>query len=76
MLREYHSHLQTQKDALRERFGQVYEDIEHVFAELDVISADLQNVQQSTVKLNATFAKHGFSANLRTPSDRSVLLHC
>lgn len=56
---------------MKERHGEVYADIEHVKSELDALAAELHNLTEHAVSLDASFDRYGYSAHLRTKDESS-----
>lgn len=77
-IRDLHTHHQTRRDELREKHGELYEDIENVKSELDALAAEIHHVTAHAVSLDASFDRYGYSAHLRTTDDdseRSSIMH-
>lgn len=70
-LRKAHSHYDSQREMLRAKHGDDYDEFENVRAELDNLSSELHQLTDHAVALDANFSKYGYSAHLRTYDDHS-----
>lgn len=70
-VRELHAHHESRRDELKERHGELYTDIEHVKSELDALAAELHQITNHAVSLDASFDRYGYSAHLRTKDEDS-----
>lgn len=70
-VRELHAHHQSKRDELRERHGDLYNDIETVKSDLDALASELHQITTHAVSLDASFDRYGYSAHLRTKDDDS-----
>ncbi|KAI9670122.1 MAG: hypothetical protein M1817_004459 [Caeruleum heppii] len=68
-LRETHGHHERRRDELRKKDGDAYDEFENVRTELDALAAELHNITDHGVALDANFSKYGYSARLRTKGD-------
>lgn len=68
-LRKAHSHVEQQREFLREKHGQDYDEFERVRADLNSLSIDLHMLTDHAVSLDASFSKYGYDAHLRTYDD-------
>lgn len=64
VIREIHAHHEERRSKLREQHGTVYDDFEHIHAQLDNLSAELQLLTERGVALDASFSKFGYDAHL------------
>lgn len=64
-LRKAHSHYDEQREKLRAKHGDDYDEFENVRAELDHLSSELHMLTDHAVQLDANFSKYGYSAHLR-----------
>jgi hypothetical protein len=63
-LRETHNHHEKQRDNLRIKHGDLFDEFERVMRELDRLSTELHMVSEHAVQLDANFEKYGYSAHL------------
>ncbi|KAE8452640.1 hypothetical protein EG329_013899 [Mollisiaceae sp. DMI_Dod_QoI] len=65
-IRELQAHHESRRASIRETHSDIYHDFEHIRSELDAISAELDQLTDHHVTLDANFSKFGYSAHLRT----------
>lgn len=65
------SHHEGKREALRLKYGDDFDEFEHVRAELDHLVSELHMLTDHAVSLDANFSKYGYSAHLRTFDDES-----
>ncbi|KAJ8071428.1 hypothetical protein OCU04_001749 [Sclerotinia nivalis] len=70
-LRAAHTHHESKRQALKDKHGDAYDEIENVKSELDVLVSELHMLTDHAVALDANFSKYGYSAHLRTYDDGS-----
>ncbi|KAF1961052.1 hypothetical protein CC80DRAFT_488420 [Byssothecium circinans] len=70
-LRDTHNHHSNRHKTLREEHGDLAEEFERTFRELDNLSRELHQVTSHAVQLDASFSKYGYSAHLRTKGSGS-----
>jgi hypothetical protein len=68
-LRQAHEHHNTRQQDLREKHGQIFEDIDAVRTELDALSRELLSMTGQSVDLDANFSKYGYAAHLSKEED-------
>lgn len=71
-VRTVHNHHEGQREALRQKHGEIYDEFERVKQELDALSSELHLLTDHAVALDANFDKYGFSAHLRTYDNPSL----
>ena len=71
-LRRAHSHHEERRQHLRDRYGETYDEFEHVRNELDQLGSELHMLTDHSVSLDANFSKFGYSAHLRTYDEGST----
>ncbi|ESZ94376.1 hypothetical protein SBOR_5240 [Sclerotinia borealis F-4128] len=72
-LRTARTHHENKQQALKEKHGDAYDEIENVKTELDALVSELYMLTDHSVALDANFSKYGYSAHLRTYDDASGL---
>lgn len=65
-LRQSRDHHEGRRSHLRRQHGPAFEEWEHVHAQLNNVTAELENLDNSNSDLSANFSKFGYDANLRT----------
>ncbi|KZF20755.1 hypothetical protein L228DRAFT_284697 [Xylona heveae TC161] len=72
-LRESHAHHEARRRALREKYRDVYEEIEQLQDDLGTISGELRMLsgRNHSEQLDENFSKFGYSANIRAHSGSS-----
>ena len=68
-LRRAHSHHEQQRETLKQKHGQAYDEFERVRDDLEALGSELQMLTDHAVSLDANFSKYGYSAHLRTYDD-------
>jgi hypothetical protein len=63
-LRESHQHTESHVNELRAKYGQAFDEFERVVRQMDELSAELHNISDHAVQLDANFSKYGYSAHL------------
>lgn len=70
-LRTAHSYHENKRQALKDKYGDAYDEFENVKSELDALVSELHMLTDHAVALDANFSKYGYSAHLRTYDDGS-----
>ncbi|QSZ33769.1 hypothetical protein DSL72_005340 [Monilinia vaccinii-corymbosi] len=68
-LRTAHAHHENQRQALKDKHGDAYDEFENVKSDLDAVVSELHMLTEHPVALDANFSKYGYSAHLRTYDD-------
>ncbi|KAI4131689.1 MAG: hypothetical protein LQ338_001090 [Usnochroma carphineum] len=63
-VREMHAHHEQRKGELREKHADVYDEFEHVHAQLGALQDELHLLTEHGVSLDANFSKFGYDAHL------------
>lgn len=69
ILRKTNSHHERCRAALREQCSDIYDQFQHVHAELDALANEFEQITDREVQLDANFSKYGYSAQLRSYGD-------
>ena len=65
-LRDTHAHHEDRRMMLREKHGDLFDELEGVIRDMDSLSNELHAISEHAVQLDANFSKYGYSARLRT----------
>ena len=65
-VRQIHAYHEQRRSELRSQHTEIYDQFEHVKDELDVIAAELHQLTDHGVALEANFSKFGYNAHIRT----------
>lgn len=65
-VREIYAHTEQQREELRRKHAQVYEDFENIHHQLDALSSELHRLTNLGISLDANFSKYSYDAHLRT----------
>ena len=57
--------MERSREALRQKHGEVFDDLERTIRHLDDLASELSGVSEHAVQLDANFSKYGYSAHLR-----------
>lgn len=70
-IRDLHAQQEAKRAELKQRHGDVFKDFEHVKDELDALAAEIHQLTNHAVSLDASFDRYGYSAHLRTKDEDS-----
>lgn len=76
MVREIHAHHEKKRRELQDVHGNLYEDFEHIYNQLNVLSNELHLLTEHGVALDANFSKYGYDAHLSKSATSCVWLTC
>lgn len=65
-VREIHAHHEQRRHALRSRHADIYDEIETVKSDLDMLAEELELLSDHGISLDANFSKYGYDAHIRT----------
>lgn len=63
-VRELHMHHEQRREHLRNTHGNVYDEVEHVKTELDILANELHQLTDHGISLDANFSKFGYDAHI------------
>ena len=68
-VREIHTFQEDRRQHLRTQHGNIYEEIELVKSELDILAEELLHLSDHGVALDANFSKFGYDAHISEAQD-------